>query len=132
MSLRQAIGLLALPIPFVAGYIIGTQPNVGETSRVATSVMVLVNLISYIWIVLSLSLKISMVLNKYWLKLNALSSILWMACMFFGILFVPPNPNAVQYTTTQSLAGISFLFGWFAIDLADKFYMIKRIGVDNL
>ncbi len=125
MSLRQFVGLFSLPIPFIAAYMLGFESE-NPNNYQFFSPRFLSTYIAYLWSLASLVVKLSMIFEKKWIKLNAISSVLWMIFMF--LIFMPNEISEPvrAYTTGQNIAGVSFIFGWCIIDLADKFYMLRH------
>lgn len=133
MSLRQIVGAFSLVALLVINTFVEFEPVVRGTYSPDGFIDDFILVLVIVWLVTSGILKLSMIFNKRWFKFNALSSIFWVIMMLLIILPLhPANGTANQYSTVQNLSGFFIFFGWFLIDVADKFYLIKQIGIENL
>lgn len=126
MLIRQIVGALALIVFIVMSILVPSEPAVRGTNLSADFIDVFSLVVMTIWLVASGVLKLAMIFNKKWLKLHAFSSISWMILMLLIILPVHSHSGTSnQYSAIQNFAGFFIFFGWFLIDLADKFYILR-------
>ena len=134
MSIRQIIGLICLVILFTLyfkpGFVPIVQGNAIATFKVVEVVGILM---SMIWLVSSFGLKISMIFKKRWVKLNIFSVMSFIILLFWSFLPIHGYGEGTrnQYSVIQNVALFIIYFGWFAVDLADKVYLLKTMELDT-